>query len=136
MYRELCEVSTGFGSYLKDKWNVLEDSMGLLCLLVGLIIRWYDWASPWGPAFYALSAPLVVSRVLFYAQILPYQGPMIQASAQDIVLPDARSREARSLLFQIHSSTGDVCKRILSATLAYIISANQDARCDILSAPG
>ena len=65
--------------YINDQWNVL-DALGILCLFVGLVIRWADWTNPWGPAFYALSAPLLVSRILFFAQILPFQGPMIQAS--------------------------------------------------------
>lgn len=65
--------------YFRDQWNAL-DGLGFLLLLVGLVIRCIDWASPWGPAFYALSAPLLVSRVLFFAQILPFQGPMIQVS--------------------------------------------------------
>ncbi|CAM9782826.1 unnamed protein product [Scytosiphon promiscuus] len=77
VYREVREMSRGVGRYLADKWNVL-DALDLLCLSVGLIIRWDDWSSEWGPAFYALSAPLVVSRVLFFAQILPFQGPMIE----------------------------------------------------------
>lgn len=63
--------------YFKDKWNVL-DALGLLFLFIGLVIRWKDWTRPWGLAFYALSAPLVISRVLFFAQILPFQGPMIE----------------------------------------------------------
>eukprot|EP00903_Cladosiphon_okamuranus_P009487 g9039.t2 len=77
VYREGREIRTDIGKYLKDKWNVL-DTLGLLCVLIGLVIRWDDWSSPWGPAFYALSAPLVVARVLFFAQVLPFQGPMIQ----------------------------------------------------------
>ena len=68
--------------YFRDQWNVL-DALGILCVLVGVVIRWVDSTSPWGPAFYALSAPLVVSRVLFFAQILQFQGPMIQVSAQN-----------------------------------------------------
>eukprot|EP00752_Nemacystus_decipiens_P009083 g8110.t1 len=77
VYRERREMHWDIGMYLKDKWNVL-DALGLLCVSVGLVFRWGDWRSPWGPAFYSLSAPLVVSRILFFAQILPYQGPMIQ----------------------------------------------------------
>ena len=68
-------------TYFKDKWNVL-DALALLFLFIGMVIRWYDSASPWGPALYALSAPLIVSRVLFFAQILPFQGPMIEASVR------------------------------------------------------
>lgn len=65
--------------YFRDQWNVL-DALGLFFVLVGLIIRCVDPGSPWGPAFYALSAPLLVSRVLYFAQVLPFQGPMIQVS--------------------------------------------------------
>ncbi len=65
--------------YFRDKWNVL-DGLGLLFLSVGVAVRWADSSSPWGPGFYALSAPLITSRVLFFAQILPFQGPMIEAS--------------------------------------------------------
>ena len=70
--------------YFKDQWNVL-DALGILCLFVGMVFRWDDSSSPWGPAFYALSAPLVVSRVLFFAQILHFQGPMVQASERPIL---------------------------------------------------
>eukprot|EP00752_Nemacystus_decipiens_P005574 g5043.t1 len=77
VYRERREMHRNIGMYLKDKWNVL-DALGLLFVFIGLVIRWDDSSSPWGPAFYSLSAPLVVSRILFFAQILPYQGPMIQ----------------------------------------------------------
>eukprot|EP00752_Nemacystus_decipiens_P008850 g7897.t2 len=75
--REWREMKRNIRRYFRDQWNVL-DALGILCLLIGMVIRWDDWTSPWGPAFYALSAPLVVSRVLFFAQILPFQGPMIQ----------------------------------------------------------
>lgn len=69
----------GIGKYVQDPWNVL-DVLSLVFLLVGSVIRLIDWANPFGPGFYALSAPLLVSRALFFAQIFPFQGPMIQAS--------------------------------------------------------
>ena len=68
-----------FEAYLDDHWNIL-DVLSLALLLGGFIIRNTDSANPCGRALYALSAPLVFSRVLFFAQILPFQGPMIQAS--------------------------------------------------------
>lgn len=68
----------GARGYLEDQWNVL-DVLALAFLSIGLLIRGVDSTSAWGPAFYALSAPLLVSRVLFFAQVLPFQGPMIQA---------------------------------------------------------
>ncbi|CAM9399535.1 unnamed protein product [Ectocarpus sp. 12 AP-2014] len=76
-YREGREMKRGIRAYFKDQWNVL-DALGMLFLFVGLVIRWDDWTSTWGPAFYALSAPLVVARVLFFAQILQFHGPMVQ----------------------------------------------------------
>lgn len=72
-------MKRGIRAYFRDQWNVL-DAWGLLCLFIGMVFRYHDSTSPWGPAFYALSAPLLVSRVLFFAQILSFQGPMIQAS--------------------------------------------------------
>lgn len=90
--REWREMKRSTRNYFRDQWNVL-DALGILCLLVGMVIRWEDWTSPWGPAFYALSAPLVVSRVLFFAQILPFQGPMIQASSYIGVVAFIRSIE-------------------------------------------
>ncbi|CAM9396391.1 unnamed protein product [Ectocarpus sp. 13 AM-2016] len=76
-FREAREMSKDIDRYFKDQWNVL-DVLGLLCLSIGLVVRGVDWTSPWGTAFYALSAPLFVSRVLFFAQVLPFQGPMIK----------------------------------------------------------
>ncbi|CAM9653004.1 unnamed protein product [Ectocarpus sp. 4 AP-2014] len=76
-FREAREMWKDIDRYFKDQWNVL-DVLGLLCLSIGLVIRGVDWTSPWGTAFYALSAPLFVSRVLFFAQVLPFQGPMIK----------------------------------------------------------
>lgn len=86
-------MKRGIRTYFKDQWNVL-DALGILCLFVGMVIRWDDWTNPWGPAFYALSAPLVVSRVLFFAQILQFQGPMIQVSAQDRPIMRRKHRQA------------------------------------------
>lgn len=85
VYREGREVKRGIRTYFKDQWNVL-DLLGLLCLFVGLVIRWAEWTNPWGPAFYALSSPLVVSRVLFFAQVLQFQGPMIQVSSPNLFM--------------------------------------------------
>lgn len=63
--------------YFEDRWNIL-DVLSLAALLGGFIARSVNSASPWGQALYALSAPLVFSRFLFFAQILQFQGPMIQ----------------------------------------------------------
>ncbi|CAN0396724.1 unnamed protein product, partial [Ectocarpus sp. 12 AP-2014] len=77
VFREGREMWKDIDKYFKDQWNVL-DALALVCLLIGLVIRAVDWTSPWGPAFYALSAPLIVGRVLFFAQVLRFQGPMIK----------------------------------------------------------
>ncbi|CAN0123350.1 unnamed protein product [Scytosiphon promiscuus] len=76
LYREGREMKLDTRMYFKDYWNIL-DVMGLLFLVVGTVIRWSDWASPWGPAFYAFSTPLVVCRFLYFFQILPFQEAMI-----------------------------------------------------------
>ncbi|CAM9739658.1 unnamed protein product [Ectocarpus sp. 12 AP-2014] len=68
---------TGVGVYFQDPWNAV-DVMGLAALSAGLVVRGLDGASPMGQGLYALSAPLFVARVPFFAQILPSQGPMIQ----------------------------------------------------------
>lgn len=66
-----------FSKYLTDRWNGL-DVLGIMVSLAGFMFRCFDSESPWGRALYALSAPCMVSRLLFFAQILPLQGPMIQ----------------------------------------------------------
>lgn len=76
---EISEMRRGFGEYIEDGWNAL-DVLGLAVSLGGFCVRCLDPASPWGRSLYALSAPLLVSRILFFAQLLPFQGPMVQAS--------------------------------------------------------
>lgn len=71
------------GEYTEDAWNVL-DGLGLLVSLSGLCVRFFVKTSPWGRSLYALSAPLLFSRILFFAQVLPFQGPMVQASLYDM----------------------------------------------------
>lgn len=68
-----------FSWYIADQWN-LVDLLGLGLLAGGLIVRYTNETSSLGRTLYALSAPLVFSRVLFFAQMLRFQGPMIQAS--------------------------------------------------------
>lgn len=79
IYRELGELGRNFRTYLQDSWNYL-DTLGFAMLFGGVIIRLADRDSPWGRSLYALSAPLIFSRVLFFAQILKFQGSMIQVS--------------------------------------------------------
>ncbi|CAB1099736.1 unnamed protein product [Ectocarpus sp. CCAP 1310/34] len=76
MYREWFEMARNYGRYLEDQWNAL-DLLGLLFFTIGFIARVVDWTQQLGPAFYALSAPLLVSRALFFVQIHPLQGPMV-----------------------------------------------------------
>ena len=72
--------------YLQDPWNVF-DVLALVMLAGGFFVRLADDGSPWGRALYALSAPLVFSRVLFFVQILQFQGPMIQVGVDQIREP-------------------------------------------------
>ncbi|CAM9524132.1 unnamed protein product, partial [Ectocarpus sp. 12 AP-2014] len=78
VYQEGREMARNLGRYCEDQWNAL-DLLSLLFLTIGLVGRVVDWKSQLGPAFYALGAPLLVSRALFFVQIHPLQGPMIQA---------------------------------------------------------
>ncbi|CAM9587237.1 unnamed protein product, partial [Ectocarpus fasciculatus] len=77
LYREGYEVARSLDRYFEDQWNAL-DLLGLLFFAIGFIARVVDWTHQLGPAFYALSAPLLVSRALFFVQIHPLLGPMIQ----------------------------------------------------------
>lgn len=79
IWTEICEIWRGLGEYMEDGWNVL-DILGLAVSLGGFGVRCFDPTCPWGRSLYALSAPLLVSRILFFAQVLPFQGPMVQAS--------------------------------------------------------
>lgn len=68
-----------FSLYVADHWNIL-DLLGLGLVTGGMVVRCADGDDPWGRALYALSAPLVFSRLLFFAQMLRFHGPMIQVS--------------------------------------------------------
>ena len=79
MYGELEELRQDFNMYLQDQWNYL-DILGFLMIIGGFFVRLADNESPWGRGMYALSAPPIFSRMLFFAQMLQFQGPMIQVS--------------------------------------------------------
>ena len=68
-----------FVVYLQDRWNVL-DVLSLVILAGGFSVRLIDSGSLWGRGLYALGAPLVFLRVLFYAQYLPFLGSMVEVS--------------------------------------------------------
>lgn len=76
---EVQEMRRGLRDYMGDHWNVLDVS-GLMLLTAGFLLRVADPTNELGQGLYASSAPLVFSRVLFFAQILPSQGPLIQVS--------------------------------------------------------
>eukprot|EP00752_Nemacystus_decipiens_P012128 g10753.t1 len=71
------EMGRDFSLYVADHWNIL-DLLGLGLVTGGLVVRCANGDNPWGRALYALSAPLVFSRLLFFAQMLRFHGPMIQ----------------------------------------------------------
>lgn len=77
---EVREMRRDSSLYTADHWNAV-DLLGLGLVAGGLAVRIADETSPWGRGFYALSAPLLFSRVLFFAQMLRFQGPMVQASS-------------------------------------------------------
>ena len=65
-------------NHLLDGWNLLDVTC-LSLMSVGVGFRAFGPAdSTSSRSLYALSAPMAFTRVLFYAQILPSQGPMIQ----------------------------------------------------------
>lgn len=78
----LLQMRAGFVEFWRDKWNWLE-SLSLLLLAGGLTIRILNSDVHQGRALFALSAPLVFSRVLFFGQFLKRQGLVIQASLSD-----------------------------------------------------
>eukprot|EP00904_Undaria_pinnatifida_P012808 jgi/Undpi1/8658/HiC_scaffold_25.g11123.m1 len=76
--RELGDIVQDPFKYILDKWNVL-DVTSLCLMFMGLCYRAFGGADSNASLYlYALSTPLAFSRLLFYAQILPSQGPMIQ----------------------------------------------------------
>lgn len=79
---EITEMFLGIQEYFQDKWNIL-DMLSLLLLSAGLYTRWWgssDSQTSTAKVFFALSAPLVFSRFLFFAQILRRQGLVIEVS--------------------------------------------------------
>eukprot|EP00903_Cladosiphon_okamuranus_P019127 g17596.t4 len=74
---EIREMRRDFSLYTANHWNPI-DLLGLGLVAGGLVFRFADETSSWGRALYALSAPLLFSRVLFFAQTLRFQGPMVQ----------------------------------------------------------
>lgn len=76
-HREGGEMWRNIGRYFEDRWNII-DVLCLLLLVAGLGFRLAASSSQWGHALYALSAPLLFARILFFAQILRFQGPMIE----------------------------------------------------------
>ena len=77
IYNECEELNRDVYTYLQDQWNYL-DVLTFVMLLGGFLSRIVDSDSMWGRSMYALSAPPLFSRVLFFAQMLRFQGPMIQ----------------------------------------------------------
>ncbi|CAM9508523.1 unnamed protein product [Scytosiphon promiscuus] len=76
----LLQMWANFFEYFQNKWNWLE-CLSLSLLAGGLFIRVDDSDVYQGRALFALSAPLVFSRVLFFGQVLQRQGVVIQMMA-------------------------------------------------------
>ncbi|CAM9861414.1 unnamed protein product [Sphacelaria rigidula] len=76
-YAEGREMERDMNAYSQDVWNSV-DLTALFILVGGILVRVFDSSSPWGRGLYAISAPLLFSRILFFAQMLRFQGPMIQ----------------------------------------------------------
>ncbi|CAM9209896.1 unnamed protein product [Ectocarpus sp. 6 AP-2014] len=75
---EFREILEDPWEYMQDQWNLL-DVASLTLLLGGVIQRMYGQVDDQSSrALYALSAPLAFARILFFVQILPSQGPIIQ----------------------------------------------------------
>ncbi|CAM9290091.1 unnamed protein product [Scytosiphon promiscuus] len=73
--REMCD---NHWEYMRDQWNVL-DVASLSLFAIGVIFRAFEGVDDTSSrACYALSAPLAFARILYFAQVLPSQGPMIQ----------------------------------------------------------
>lgn len=77
VFKEVDEVRMDYKIYRRDPWNVL-DVAALLLWGGGFVTRLVKNDEIWGQYLYALSAPALFARLLFYGQILPNQGPMIQ----------------------------------------------------------
>lgn len=76
---EVGQMHAGVYEYVKDEWNWLE-SISLLLLAGALFYRIGNSDGNTGRALFALSAPLVFSRVLFFGQVLRRQGLVVQVS--------------------------------------------------------
>lgn len=65
--------------YFRSTWNFV-DVLSILISGSGFVTRLVASKSPWGRSLYALSAPFMFSRILSFASVLPFQGPLIQVS--------------------------------------------------------
>lgn len=72
-------MTRDINTYSRDVWNFV-DLAALILLFGGYLVRVFDGSNPWGRGLYAMSAPLLFLRILFFAQMLRFQGPMVQAS--------------------------------------------------------
>lgn len=79
---EVHEMRRDVSVYIADHWNPV-DLLGLGFAAGGLVARFTARTSSWGRSLYALSAPLFFSRLLFFAQLFRFQGPMIQVSSSE-----------------------------------------------------
>lgn len=78
---EVIELSDSREEYMKDHWNAL-DVLALACCAAAFFVRIFNPDSLWGRALYGAGAPLLLFRILFFAQFLPAQGPMIEVHGE------------------------------------------------------
>lgn len=74
---EAGQMHANFYEYVQDEWNWLE-SISLVLLAGALFYRIRNSDGFTGRALFAISAPLVSSRVLFFGQVLRRQGLVVQ----------------------------------------------------------
>ena len=84
------EITRDINVYSRDVWNFLDITV-LLVVFGGFLVRVFDASSPWGRGLYALGTPLLFFRVLYFAEMLRFQGPIVQASVDRYLMtPEAK----------------------------------------------
>lgn len=85
--KEVMELRKSMDHYMMDNWHKLGLFALQICI-VAFIVRVVDPKSSWGPGLYALAAPLLFWRILYFAQVFSFQGAMIQVRASACISLD------------------------------------------------